>query len=100
MHICTIFDNSPECNAAAEQLIRLPTDKSHTDNENDVTFCDGTDNGCAILKSKQNYVRVNNSSKTGVNQCKNSLRCRNRTDCDDFLQIAITRIYQLLSIRA
>ena len=25
---CAIFDNNHECNAAAENLIRLPTDKS------------------------------------------------------------------------
>ena len=31
-------------NAAAEKLIRLPTDKSHADNENDETFYDVTDN--------------------------------------------------------
>ena len=29
VHHCAIFDNNHECNAAAEKLIRLPTDKSH-----------------------------------------------------------------------
>ena len=50
--VCAIFDKSHERNAAAKQLIRLPTDKSHADNENDVTFCDVTNNGCEICISK------------------------------------------------
>ena len=77
VHDCAIFDNSHECNAAAEQLIRMPTDKSHADNENDVTFCN-------VIDNLKNYTRVTNSSKTGVNQCNNSLRYRNRVDCDNF----------------
>ena len=52
VHHCAIFDNNHKCNAAAEKLIRLPTDKSHADNENGVTFCDVIDNGTAICKSK------------------------------------------------
>ena len=69
MHHCAIFDNNHECNAAAEKLIRPPTDKSHADNENDVTFYDVTDNCSKNCKSKQNYASVTNSCKTGVNQC-------------------------------
>ena len=48
VHDCAIFDNNHECNAAAEQLIILPTDRPHADNENDVTFYDITGNGSAI----------------------------------------------------
>ena len=44
VHHCAIFDNNHEYNAAAEKLIRLPTDKSHADNENDVIFYDVTEN--------------------------------------------------------
>ena len=88
--ICAIFDNSYECNGVAKPFsamqllstfisrLRLPTEKFHVDNENDVTLCDVTDNGSAIWKSKQNYVHVTNSSKAGVKQCNNSLRYRNR----------------------
>ena len=36
------------------------------------------------IKSKQNYARVTNSFKTGVNQCNNSLRYKNSVDCDSF----------------
>ena len=44
VHHCAIFDNNHEFNAAAEKLIRSPIDKSHADNENDVTLHDVTDN--------------------------------------------------------
>ena len=84
VHHCAIFDNNHECNAAAEKLIRLPTDKSHADNENDVTFYDVTDNSSGNCKSNQNYASVTNSCKTGVNQCNNSLGYRNCVDCDKF----------------
>ena len=82
MHHCAIFDNNHECNAAAEKLIRLPTNKSHADNENDVTFYDVTDNSSGNCKSNQNYAPVTNSCKTGVNQCNNSLGYRNCVDCN------------------
>ena len=45
VHHCTIFDNNHECHTAVEKLIRLPTDKSHADNKNDVTIYDVADNG-------------------------------------------------------
>ena len=83
-HHCAVFGNKPECNAAAEKLIRLPTDKSHADNENNVTFYDVTDNSSGNCKSNQNYALVTNSCKTGVNQCNNSLGYRNCVDCDKF----------------
>ena len=35
---CAIFDSSHKCNVAAEQLMKLPTDKFHTDSENDMIF--------------------------------------------------------------
>ena len=82
VHDCPIFDNSHKGNAAAEQLNTLPADKSHIDNENDVTFCDVADNGSAICKSKQNYARAPNSSS--ATQCSNNLRYRNWVDCDNF----------------
>ena len=84
MHDCAIFDNSHKCSAAVEQVIRLPTDKSHIDNENDMTFCDVTDDASGICKSKQNYACGTNSSKTSVNQCSNSLCYRHCVDCDNF----------------
>ena len=84
VHHCAIFDNNHECNAAAEKLITLPTDKSHADNENDVTFYDVTDNSSGNCKSSQHYASVTNSCKTGVNQCNNSLGYRNCVDCDKF----------------
>ena len=55
---CAIFYNSHECNATAEKFIRLSTDKSHTDNENDVTFCDVTHNGSAICKIKTKFTSI------------------------------------------
>ena len=84
VHHRAIFDYNNECNAATEKLIILSTGKSHADNENDVTFYDVTDNSSGNCKSKQNYASVTNSCKTGVNQCNNSLRCRNCADCDKF----------------
>ena len=84
VHHCAIFDNNHECNAAAEKLIRLPTDKSHADKENDVTFYHVTDNSSGNCKSNQNYASVTSSCKTGVNQCNNSLGYRNCVDCDKF----------------
>ena len=83
-HKYAIFDNSHVCNAAIEHLIRLPTDKCHTDNENHVTFYDAIGDGSAICKSQQNYARVTNSCETDVNQCNNSLRYRNCVDCKNF----------------
>ena len=94
VHHRAIFDYNNECNATTEKLIKLSTGKSHADNENDVTFFDVTDNSSGNCKSKQNYASVTNSCKTGVNQCNNSLRCRNCADCDKFFKVAITRISQ------
>ena len=54
-HNVTIFDYSHECNAAAKQLIKLPTDNSNTDYKNGMTFCNVANNGSEICKSKQNY---------------------------------------------
>ena len=83
VHNCAIVDNSHEYNVAAGRLSKLPTDYSHTDIENDATFCDVSDDDSAICKLKQNYARVANSSKAGVEQCSNSLRYRNCVDWDN-----------------
>ena len=68
MDLCMIVQSFTTAISAVQQLSSLPTDKFHTNNENNVTFCDATDNGKAICNSKRNYAPVTNSSKAGVIQ--------------------------------
>ena len=80
-----------ECNAAAEQLIRLLIDKFHTDNENDVTVYDVDNNGSTICKTKQNYAHATKRFKKVLINSRTDYIIEPVLIATNFLEIAIAR---------